>query len=81
MDAAVGELRNLVPDADVLLVLTEWQEFIEADPEVVGRAVRARTIIDARNCLDADSWRAAGWTVRGLGRSTVAGESRPLVLV
>lgn len=76
----VDSLEDAVAGADVLLVLTEWSEFIDADPEAVGRMVRARTIIDARNCLDAEAWRAAGWRVRGLGRSAARVEPRSLVL-
>ena len=55
-------------DADVVLHLTEWNEFRELDPEVVGKVVANRNVVDGRNCLDADAWRAAGWTYRGLGR-------------
>ncbi|MGN6088559.1 MAG: UDP-glucose dehydrogenase family protein [Actinomycetales bacterium] len=55
-------------DADLVLHLTEWREFREMDPEVVGEVVRQRRLLDGRNVLDADRWRAAGWTVRGLGR-------------
>jgi len=55
-------------DADVVLHLTEWSEFRELDPEVVGKVVANRNVVDGRNCLDADAWRAAGWTYRGLGR-------------
>ncbi|HMG28694.1 MAG TPA: UDP-glucose/GDP-mannose dehydrogenase family protein [Jiangellaceae bacterium] len=55
-------------DADVVLHLTEWREFRDLDPDKVGAVVAARNIIDGRNCLDADAWRAAGWTYRGLGR-------------
>jgi UDPglucose 6-dehydrogenase len=76
----VDSLEQAVAGADVLLVLTEWPEFLAADPEVVGRMVRSRTVIDARNCLDADAWRAAGWTVQGLGRASVAAEPRSLIL-
>ena len=77
----VDSLEEAVAGADVLLVLTEWAEFVEADPEAVGRMVRARTVIDARNCLDADAWRAAGWTVRGLGRASASPQARSLLLV
>jgi UDPglucose 6-dehydrogenase len=55
-------------DADVLLLLTEWREFAEADPEVLGKAVAQRNIADGRNVLDAERWRAAGWRYRALGR-------------
>jgi UDPglucose 6-dehydrogenase len=55
-------------DADVLLLLTEWREFVEADPEVVGKVVARRNIADGRGVLDADRWRGAGWRYRALGR-------------
>ncbi len=54
--------------ADVLLVLTEWDEFRHADPEILGKAVARRNVLDARNALDAAQWRAAGWNYRALGR-------------
>jgi UDPglucose 6-dehydrogenase len=63
-DSAEGAAR----DAEVLLVLTEWDEFRHADPEVLGKAVARRNLLDARNALDAGQWRAAGWNYRALGR-------------
>ncbi|GAA3132464.1 UDP-glucose 6-dehydrogenase [Streptosporangium carneum] len=55
-------------DAHVVLLLTEWQEFIDLDPEALGSVVAARKIVDGRNALDAEVWRAAGWHYRALGR-------------
>jgi UDPglucose 6-dehydrogenase len=54
--------------AHVVLHLTEWPEFRELDPAKLGDVVADRQVIDARNCLDRQAWRAAGWTYRGLGR-------------
>ncbi|HWC34962.1 MAG TPA: UDP-glucose/GDP-mannose dehydrogenase family protein [Mycobacteriales bacterium] len=54
--------------ADLVLLLTEWLEFREADPAVLADVVAARNIVDGRNALDPDRWRAAGWTYRALGR-------------
>ena len=54
--------------AHVVLHLTEWPEFRELDPVVLGDVVADRQVIDARNCLDRQAWRTAGWTYRGLGR-------------
>jgi UDPglucose 6-dehydrogenase len=54
--------------ADVILHLTEWQEFRDLDPVAVREHVRDTRIIDSRNALDAAAWRAAGWTYRALGR-------------
>jgi UDPglucose 6-dehydrogenase len=55
-------------DADVLLLLTEWPEFRDADPVLLGKAAAQRNIADGRNALDPDQWRAAGWRYRALGR-------------
>lgn len=55
-------------DADLVLHLTEWPEFRELDPSVVGEVVRRKMVIDGRNCLDVDAWRSAGWEFHGLGR-------------
>ncbi len=54
--------------AHVVLLLTEWQQFREIDPEVLGEVVATRSIVDGRNCLDPQTWRAAGWRYRALGR-------------
>jgi UDPglucose 6-dehydrogenase len=54
--------------ADVVLHLTEWQEFREMDPSVLDGVVHEKRIIDARNALDQARWRDAGWTYRALGR-------------
>jgi UDPglucose 6-dehydrogenase len=61
-------MLSAAADADVLLVLTEWPEFRQADPEVIGKAVARRNIADGRHLLDPALWRAAGWTYRALGR-------------
>ncbi|MGB2919272.1 MAG: UDP-glucose/GDP-mannose dehydrogenase family protein [Mycobacterium sp.] len=55
--------------ADAVLVLTEWNEFVELQPETLAQIVRARVVVDGRNCLDAALWRQAGWRVHALGRA------------
>jgi len=54
--------------ADVVLILTGWDEFRKLKPEKLEAVTRSKRIIDARNCLDPPSWRAAGWNYRGIGR-------------
>lgn len=54
--------------ADVIVIATEWPEFIELGPGRVGEVARGRVVIDGRNCLDGDSWKSAGWVYRALGR-------------
>jgi UDPglucose 6-dehydrogenase len=54
--------------AELVLLLTEWAEFLAIDPNDLAAVVKTRRIFDARNTLDANQWRAAGWEFRGLGR-------------
>jgi UDPglucose 6-dehydrogenase len=54
--------------ADLTLLLTEWREFRDIDPAAAKTIVAAPRMVDGRNALDPDSWRAAGWTYRALGR-------------
>ena len=59
---------SAVKGADLVLHLTEWPEFREADPAALGEVVAKRRIVDGRNALDANRWRDAGWVYRALGR-------------
>jgi UDPglucose 6-dehydrogenase len=61
-------LADAVADADIVALLTEWDEFSQADPEELGRLVSLRRIVDGRHALDPDAYRAAGWEFRALGR-------------
>lgn len=64
----VDSLADAVHGADVVALLTEWQEFREADPEELGALVAHRRIVDGRHALDSDGYRAHGWEYRALGR-------------
>lgn len=56
-------------DADAVIIVTEWDEYRrQLTPEHAASLVNAKVIIDGRNCLDAQQWRDAGWTYRGMGR-------------
>jgi len=54
--------------ADLVLHLTEWQEFREMDPAVLSAVVGQKVVIDGRNALDRERWREAGWVYGSLGR-------------
>ncbi|MEU3304730.1 UDP-glucose/GDP-mannose dehydrogenase family protein [Streptomyces sp. NPDC006678] len=55
-------------DADVVLHLTEWEEFRSLDPAALAAVVGHPRIVDGRGALDADRWVAAGWDFHALGR-------------
>ena len=61
-------VEEAAADADVLLVLTDWEEFRAIDPVALAGVVRTPCVVDGRLVLDADKWRAAGWDVHALGR-------------
>ncbi|MDV5146153.1 UDP-glucose/GDP-mannose dehydrogenase family protein [Streptomyces sp. SBC-4] len=63
-DTALDAVRG----ADVVLHLTEWREFRELDPAELAAVVSSPVILDGRNALDSERWRAAGWTYRAMGR-------------
>ena len=54
--------------ADAVVLVTEWKEYLELDPVALKELVRTPLIIDGRNILDPEQWRAAGWTYLGMGR-------------
>jgi UDPglucose 6-dehydrogenase len=62
-------VAECVKSADVILHLTEWKEYRELDPSVIGQLVKSKFIIDGRNALDREKWRAAGWRFHALGRT------------
>lgn len=64
----VDDVEQALRGAEIVLVLTEWQEYVDLDPAVIGDLVAARRVLDGRNCLDVEKWRGAGWTYRALGR-------------
>lgn len=63
-----ADLDKAIGKADVLLLLTEWQQYRSLDPYELGSRVSSLRILDGRNVLDAAKWRAAGWIYRGMGR-------------
>jgi UDPglucose 6-dehydrogenase len=54
--------------AELVLHLTEWQDYQAIDPAALAQVVARPVLIDARCTLDAGQWRAAGWTVYAPGR-------------
>ena len=63
-----GSAVDAARDSDLILHLTEWDEFRTLEPASLDGITRAKRILDGRNALNPDKWRAAGWTYRALGR-------------
>jgi UDPglucose 6-dehydrogenase len=54
--------------ADVLAVLTEWDEFRWLEPTKVADAMTGRGVVDGRNLLERNPWQRAGFHYQGVGR-------------
>ena len=63
-----GSALEAVRGAHVAVVLTEWPEFGSLDWERAAGEMATARIVDARNMLDPDKLRAAGFLYEGLGR-------------
>jgi UDPglucose 6-dehydrogenase len=63
-DSAEAAIMN----SDIVLHLTEWDEFKEIDPIQAASWARNTIMVDGRNNLDLVAWRKAGWTAKALGR-------------
>jgi len=63
------DIDSTLKDAEIVLHLTEWKIYREIDPAQIKKLVKSAIMIDGRNALDRDLWRAAGWKFRALGRT------------
>jgi UDPglucose 6-dehydrogenase len=67
LDYAPGAMDALA-DADAVVLVTEWPEFMGLDWSHVSEAMRGHVVIDGRNALDRDAVRGAGLLYEGIGR-------------
>jgi UDPglucose 6-dehydrogenase len=59
-------------NADVLVVLTEWNEFRAVDLKQLRKVMRGDALVDLRNVYAPSLAEAAGFTYRGVGRVVAA---------
>lgn len=64
----VNDPLDACDGADVLVVLTEWDEFRWLDVDEVARRMATPRVVDTRNLLDRNRLRHAGFTAVGVGR-------------
>lgn len=63
-----GSAINAAAHAHLLLVLTEWPEYSDLDPEALGAVMTNRAVLDTRDVIDARGFAAHGFAVRQVGR-------------
>ena len=62
------DMYACIKDADVLAILTEWEEFKSLDLQKAAELMRNRNIVDCRNLLDAEKACANGFKYQGIGK-------------
>jgi UDPglucose 6-dehydrogenase len=68
----VKDAYSVMPDADALLVLTEWNEFRVLDFAKIKGLLKQPLIIDLRNIYSLTEVVLAGFTYHSVGREIVA---------
>lgn len=61
-------MYDALKDADVLAILTEWQEFKALDLAKVAQIMRNKNIVDCRNLINADEAKENGFKYMGIGK-------------
>lgn len=64
----VDDMYEVAKDADLLIVITDWNEFKEMDMEKIYKLMKSPNLIDARNLYDASKIKELGFSYRGVGR-------------
>ena len=64
----VDNVYEVANGADLLIVLTEWSDFMEINFEEIKKRMKALNIIDGRNIYDPEKLRAMGFNYVGVGR-------------
>jgi UDPglucose 6-dehydrogenase len=59
---------DALQNADALLVVTEWKEFIAIEPQEIKKALRSGIVFDGRNIFDPQTMIDAGLTYLSIGR-------------
>ena len=66
----VGSAYEAAKDADALLVLTDWAEFVTLDLDKLHQTLRYPIMVDGRNLYDPATMAALGFTYISVGRPT-----------
>jgi len=62
------DLYKTVENADLLIILTEWNEFQQLNLKKIKNLMKAPNIIDGRNIYDPDIVKSLGFNYIGVGR-------------
>jgi UDPglucose 6-dehydrogenase len=64
----VRDPYELAKDADALIALTPWNEFMQIDMQRIQKTMRTPVLVDGRNLYDPAEMKTLGFIYRGIGR-------------
>ena len=64
----VSDAYEAATDADVVVLVTEWNEFRQLDTDRLSKVMAGRVIVDCRNIYDPEAFESAGFRYVGVGR-------------
>jgi UDPglucose 6-dehydrogenase len=64
----VSDAYETAKDADLLIIVTEWDEFRQLDLVKIKNLLQTPNLIDGRNIYDPEKAKALGFTYLGVGR-------------
>lgn len=67
LEFELSDIESAFAQADCVLLLTPHNEYKYLNPAEIKKLVRGHLLVDTRNFLDAQAWRAAGFQVVTLG--------------
>ncbi len=60
-----------LPDADALLIITEWSEFRNPDFDKISALLKDKVIFDGRNLYEPKNMKELGYYYNSIGRTTI----------
>ncbi len=66
--SSFSDLYGSVHGSEALIIATEWEEFTKCDWTKVKEEMKSSILLDARNCIDAEAVKEAGFAYLGVGK-------------
>ena len=64
----VKNWQEVAKGADLVILMTEWNEFKQLDEKELNSLMKSPNLLDARNIYEPEKMKAAGLTYVGVGR-------------
>jgi UDPglucose 6-dehydrogenase len=60
-------IKKFFKDLDMVVLMTDWKEFLEISPVEVGHLMHQKVVVDTKNFLNAKKWEEGGFMYLGMG--------------